>query len=107
MTTNSHSHSHSHSDSDPSKEQKGHIHPHADPEGESASVTRIARLAMFLEAHFGEVELHMPEASDEEEQELGEDDKQPSLLVRLDDADAQISLITLVRSRSFLSPSVC
>lgn len=52
---------------------------------------------MFLEAHFGEVELHMPEASDEDEQELGEDDKQPSLLVRLDDADAQISLITLVR----------
>ena len=49
---------------------------------------------MFLEAHFGEVELHMPE-----EPESGEDDhRDPSLLVVLDDAEAQISLVTLVSS---------
>jgi len=56
---------------------------------------RMGRLAMFLEAHFGEVQLHMPEAT-EEEPEMGEDDRDPSLLVNLDDADAQINLVTLV-----------
>lgn len=50
---------------------------------------------MFLEAHFGDVELHMPEDDDEEEPEQGED-QVPSLLVRLDEADARINLITLV-----------
>lgn len=59
---------------------------------------RIQRLAMFLEAHFGEVELHMPEAAeDDQEQEQGEDDHEPSLLVRLDEADARIHLLSLVR----------
>ncbi|KAF8160624.1 beta-lactamase-like protein [Crassisporium funariophilum] len=87
LTTIPHAHSHSPS------------HPHADPEGDSSSVMRIQRLAMFLEAHFGEVELHMPDAS-EEEPELGEDDHDPSLLVRLDDADAQISLVTMTVTSS-------
>lgn len=45
---------------------------------------------MFLEAHFGDVELHMP---DEAESESG---SEPALLVRLDEADAVISLVTLV-----------
>ena len=49
---------------------------------------------MFLEAHFGEVELHMPEATAEPEH--GEDDHEPSLLVRLDEADAVINLLTMV-----------
>lgn len=57
---------------------------------------------MFLEAHFGDVELHMPEDDDEEEPEQGED-QVPSLLVRLDEADARINLITLVSlNQSFL-----
>lgn len=65
---------------------------------------RIQRLAMFLEAHFGEVELHMPEPS-EEEPESGEDDhRDPSLLVVLDDAEAQISLVTLVSSSFSFEP---
>jgi len=85
LTTDSHSHT--------------HTHPHADPEDESSSVMRIQRLAMFLEAHFGEVELHMPDAA-EEEPEQGEDDHEPSLLVQLDDAQARISLITLTVSSS-------
>lgn len=46
---------------------------------------------MFLEAHFGEVELHFPE---EEQEGEGEE---PSLLIRLDEADAQVNLATLVR----------
>lgn len=59
---------------------------------------------MFLEAHFGEVELHMPEPS-EEEPELGEDEhREPSLLVVLDDVEAQISLVTLVSSSFSFEP---
>ena len=99
VTTSSHFHSHSPSFT------PTHSHPHADPEGESSSVMRIQRLAMFLEAHFGEVELHMPEPS-EEEPESGEDDhREPSLLVVLDDAEAQISLVTLVSSSFSLNPT--
>ncbi|KAF5351858.1 hypothetical protein D9756_007708 [Leucocoprinus leucothites] len=76
-----------------------HEHPHANAEGELASMTRVQRLAMFLEAHFGEVEFHQPdeEGSDSEEKEAGErNDEEPSLLVRLDEADARIDLISLV-----------
>ncbi len=52
---------------------------------------------MFLEAHFGEVELHMPDPSEEDgDAEQGEDGGEPSLLVNLDEADAQINLVTLV-----------
>ncbi|KAJ3560193.1 hypothetical protein NP233_g10999 [Leucocoprinus birnbaumii] len=88
-----HKHSHSH-DSHLHK----HKHPHANAEGDLASMTRVQRLAMFLEAHFGEVEFHQPdeEGSDSEEKEAGErSDEEPSLLVRLDEADARIDLISL------------
>lgn len=81
VTTNAHSHSHSYS------------HPHADSEENLSSVTRIQRLAMFLEAHFGEVELHMPEINPDEPTE---NESEASFLVRLDDAHAQISLISMV-----------
>ncbi|KAF9522663.1 beta-lactamase-like protein [Crepidotus variabilis] len=92
LTTNSHSHSYEHSD-------PGHVHPHANPEGEASSVMRIQRLAMFLEAHFGEVELHMPEP--DEDAELPEDERrQPALLVELDHAEAEINLVTLVVNSS-------
>ncbi|KAH9839402.1 beta-lactamase-like protein [Rhodofomes roseus] len=87
LTTQPHSHSHSHAPE--------HPHPHADIEDESGPVTRIRRLAMFLEAHFGEVELHMPEDADEHEHEQGEDSNEAALLVRLDEADALINLVTL------------
>ncbi|KAH7916536.1 beta-lactamase-like protein [Hygrophoropsis aurantiaca] len=69
-----------------------HTHPHADAHNDP-SVTRVQRLAWFLEAHFGEVELHMPDGTDDYEQ--GEARSEPSLLVRLDEADARINLVTL------------
>ncbi|KIM78904.1 hypothetical protein PILCRDRAFT_75071 [Piloderma croceum F 1598] len=81
LTTQS-SHSHSHS------------HPHADVDNESADMTRIRRLVMFLEAHFGDVELHMPEEI-EDDPEQGEDSNEPSLLVSLDEADARINLVSM------------
>lgn len=57
---------------------------------------------MFLNAHFGEVELHMPDESGEGDGSGsgsgGGGDNEPSLLVRLDEADAQINLVSLVNS---------
>ncbi|KAI0743756.1 beta-lactamase-like protein [Daedaleopsis nitida] len=88
LTTHSHNHTHT----------PEHRHPHADIVDESAEVTRIQRLAWFLEAHFGEVELHMPEDGDEMEQ--GEDAQGPSLLVTLDEADAVINLTTMTVTSS-------
>jgi len=54
---------------------------------------------MFFEAHFGEVELHMPE--DIEEPEQGEDKNEPSLLVRLDEAEARINLVSLTVTSNY------
>jgi cleavage and polyadenylation specificity factor subunit 3 len=72
-----------------------HSHPHADlPEDENATFIRIQKIAMFLESHFGEVEVHMP--SLETADEMGqENDGEPILLVRLDEADARINLISM------------
>ena len=58
---------------------------------------------MFLEAHFGEVELHMPDEADATPLEQGEDALGPSLLVTLDEADAVINLVTMVS----VSSDVC
>jgi cleavage and polyadenylation specificity factor subunit 3 len=77
-----------------------HSHPHADVDGVSADMTRIQRLVMFLEAHFGDVELHMPEEV-EDDPEQGEDSNEPSLLVSLDEADARINLISMVSRHHF------
>ncbi|KIJ67737.1 hypothetical protein HYDPIDRAFT_25211 [Hydnomerulius pinastri MD-312] len=77
---------------------RSYAHPHADSRAES-SYARIQRPAWFLEAHFGEVELHMPEESGqaEQEHEHGEDENHdPALIVRVDEADAHINLVSLV-----------
>ncbi|RDX44865.1 Metallo-hydrolase/oxidoreductase [Lentinus brumalis] len=88
LTTHPHTHDH----------VPKHPHPHADLGGESAERMRIQRLAWFLEAHFGEVELHMPDEGDEMEQ--GEDAHEPSLLVTLDEADAVINLLSMTVTSS-------
>ncbi|KAK2467875.1 hypothetical protein APHAL10511_000170 [Amanita phalloides] len=81
LTTRPHSHAH---------DEKKH-HPHADQDG---TTRQLRGLALFFEAHFGEVELHMPETSTEEP-ELGEDDNEPSLLVTVDDSIARINLVSM------------
>lgn len=81
VTSSKHSHTH---------------HPHADSHEGDPSITRIQRIVWFLEAHFGDVELHMPEVGGEQEQ--GENNE-PALIVRMDDSgetDAHINLVTLV-----------
>jgi len=84
LTTRPHVHSH-----DEKKE-----HPHGDQDGGAATTRQLRGLALFFEAHFGEVELHMPETSNEEP-ELGEDDNEPSLLVTVDDSIACINLVSM------------
>jgi len=70
-----------------------HVHVHADAE-DGADMKRIQRIALFLEAHFGDVELHMPEEPRTGETD-GEIDDEPSFIIRLDDAEARINLISL------------
>jgi cleavage and polyadenylation specificity factor subunit 3 len=60
-------------------------------------MVRIQRLGMFLEAHFGEVEYHMPD-EDMDEQEGAAPDGEPSFLIQLDDAEARINLLSMVHS---------
>ncbi|KAF5338507.1 hypothetical protein D9611_013233 [Ephemerocybe angulata] len=104
LTTTPHSHTHP-----PEASTNGdtHIHPHqhhphADPDSEASSVMRIQRLAMFLEAHFGEIELHMPDDDEvPEAAEKGQDEEdavtsnEPSFIVTLDEAVARIALLSL------------
>ena len=74
-----------------------HKHPHADPEewGEGERMTRVQKLASFLEVHFGDVEWHDTDGS-EEVTELGQEANEPHFIVRLDEAVAQINLLSLV-----------
>ena len=95
VTTQSHSHTHH------------HHHPHAEVEDEAdASLKRIRNLTMFLAAHFGgdEVELYIP---DKEEPETGEERSDPMIVIRLEEADAMINLVTLVCIRSILGTPTC
>ncbi|KAJ7218082.1 beta-lactamase-like protein [Mycena pura] len=71
-------------------------HPHVDCED---PVTRATRIAWFLEAHFGDLELHFPDQS-QDELEQGEEDNEPSLKVHLDETSAQINLVSLTVSCS-------
>ncbi|KAF9793222.1 beta-lactamase-like protein [Thelephora terrestris] len=76
LTSNAHNHAHE------------HTHPHADSESDSE---RIQRLAMFLESHFGEVHIGVPEP--EKGHEDGRDEvPEQALLIRLDEADAVVHL---------------
>jgi hypothetical protein len=60
-------------------------------------MVRIQRLGLFLEAHFGEVEYHMPDEDLASEQEEPTSQGEPSFLIQLDDAEARINLLSMVR----------
>lgn len=79
------------------------MHPHADSKNESSYV-RIQVLAEFLENHFGEVELHMPDEAGEDQHEQDEEsDRDPAVIIRVDEADAYINLVTLVSCTTILA----
>lgn len=120
MTTSAHSHSHSHD-----------RHPHTDLDASEsgpdavlhAGALRTEKIAKFLEAHFGEVEVvetrevEIGEATNDEEDTLmGESDEthptekekqegdknllvfEPAIVVKLDDWEARVGLLDLVRT---------
>jgi len=76
------------------RHEHGH-HPHSDHDYTHNPMVRIQRLGMFLEAHFGEVEYHMPDEDMETEQEEPTSQDEPSFLIQLDDADARINLLSM------------
>ena len=84
VTTHPHSHS--------PEERK--IHPHGDQSGGAATTKQLRGLALFFEAHFGEVELHMPETNTEEPRT--DEGAEPLLLVTVDDSIAEINLVSMV-----------
>ena len=64
-------------------------------------MTRITRLAMFLEAHFGEIELHLPEAPlGDDETKAESPDEIPGILITQDEAEAFVNLAEIVCSPS-------
>jgi Pre-mRNA 3'-end-processing endonuclease polyadenylation factor C-term len=88
VTASGHDHSHSHDAS----------HPHADLSADASepverAALRTQNIAEFLEAHFGSVEIAETEATEE-----GKIMFEPSIVVRLDDLEARVGLIDLVRS---------
>lgn len=89
VTVTTHSHSHT------------HPHPHSDIYQDDYMV-RVQRLAMFLDAHFGDIELYIPEESESKPDEEVEGQDIPGIVVRLDDADAFIDLSTMVSSYTLL-----
>ena len=81
VTSNAHGHVHK------------HVHPHADSESD---LERVQRLAMFLESHFGEVHMSVPESEKGQEEGQDEETPEPVLLIRLDEADALVHLRSMV-----------
>jgi cleavage and polyadenylation specificity factor subunit 3 len=91
-------HAHSHSDEKESLPlvqesdwTKG-PHPHGAKHGGGhfegeAAVLRLERIIVFLEAHFGDVELYEPKPDDE---------AVPAILVKLDENEARIGLLDMV-----------
>ncbi|KDQ21927.1 hypothetical protein BOTBODRAFT_26331 [Botryobasidium botryosum FD-172 SS1] len=77
MTTHKHAHAHPHAE--PS-------HPHSHSE-ELDNALRVERIAMFLEAHFGDLDLIEGKESE---------DIAPAILLRLDEWEARVSLDDMV-----------
>ena len=66
-----------------------HEHPHRDVDDVDWEGLRTRKIAEFLEAHFGEVELILP---DDETKSAS----QAYLVLRLDSSEAQIHVATMV-----------
>lgn len=108
----SHSHSHTHGE-----EKKALVstteadtklmrpHPHAVKahahRAEEAAVLRMERITMFLEAHFGDVQLRAPEPAADDIKIEGEEEapsvaQGPAIVITLDESQAEISLLDMV-----------
>jgi cleavage and polyadenylation specificity factor subunit 3 len=85
VTLSPHSHSHS------------HVHADQDDE-ELMQQYQYERLAAFLESHFGDATIYLPEEDmkDPKDAKPGEERDQPAIIVRVDDATARVNLVDLV-----------
>lgn len=75
-----------------------HHHPHATTVYEDFADLRIQRLAIFLESHFGDIELHSTVDETPVKQEETGHRLDPHILIRVDGYEASIDLATLVCS---------
>lgn len=85
VTTQPHKHEH-------------HHHPHGDIDNEElATRARLRRLTQFLEAHFGEddIEMYIPQPESEKPED-GEQRRDASIIIQLEEAEVYIDLVTLV-----------
>ena len=71
-----------------------HRHPHALGTDEDLT-SRIRRLSMFLESHFGDIELHTGHDLDPKPEHEGLSNG-PRLIIKVDGTDACVDLLTLV-----------
>lgn len=64
------------------------------------AVLRMERITMFLEAHFGDVQLRVPEEAKPEvvegEQDVVPEEESPAIVITLDDSHAEIGLLDMV-----------
>lgn len=78
-----------------------HRHPHATTVYEEFAELRIQRLAMFLESHFGDIELHSTVDETPVKQEETGHVLDPHILIRVDGYEASIDLSTLTVSSTY------
>jgi hypothetical protein len=80
VTTSPHSHSHADDDDEERKEQ-----------------SRYLRLASFLESHFGEAEIYLPDPDNKDTKDLSEEERDgPAIIVKVDELVARVNLDDLV-----------
>jgi hypothetical protein len=75
-----------------------HSHSHADHDDEERmQQSRYLRLASFLESHFGEAEIYLPDPDNKDTKDLSEEERDdPAIIVKVDDLVARVNLVDLV-----------
>lgn len=75
-----------------------HSHSHADDDDEERmQQSRYLRLASFLESHFGEAEIYLPDADNKDTRDFSEEERDdPAIIVKVDELVARVNLVDLV-----------
>jgi len=65
---------------------------------------RYERLASFLESHFGEADIYLPNPDNKDTKEFSEEERDdPAIIVKVDELVARVNLVDLVWA-TILSP---
>jgi cleavage and polyadenylation specificity factor subunit 3 len=80
-----------------------HSHSHADDgDDERMQQSRYLRLASFLESHFGEAEIYLPDSDNKDTKDLSEEERDdPAIIVKVDELVARVNLVDLVWATIF------